>query len=46
MLQLGCRFTQNLTISNGTANAGYAVIHMVISLACLAGYRTFKNKEN
>ena len=32
--------------SNGTANAGYAVIPMVIALACLAGYRTYKNKEN
>ncbi len=32
--------------SNGTENAGYAVIPMVIALACLAGHRTFKNKEN
>ena len=32
--------------SNGTANAGYAVIPMVIALACLAGYRTCNNKEN
>ena len=32
--------------SYGTANAGYAVIPMVIALACLAGYRTYKNKEN
>ena len=31
--------------SNGTANAGYAVIPMVIALACLAAYRTYKNKE-
>lgn len=31
--------------SNGTANAGYAVIPMVIALACLAGYRAYKNKE-
>ena len=30
--------------SNGTANAGYAVIPMVIALACLAGYRAQKNK--
>ena len=32
--------------SNGTANAGYAVVPMVITLACLAGYRAYKNKEN
>ena len=32
--------------SNGTANAGYAIIPMVIALACVAGYRTYKNKEN
>ena len=31
--------------SNGTANAGYAVIPMVIALACIAGYRTYKSKE-
>ena len=31
--------------SNGTANAGYAVIPMVIALACLAGYRAYKSKE-
>lgn len=31
--------------SNGTANAGYAVIPMVIALACLADYRAYKNKE-
>lgn len=31
--------------SNGTANAGYAVIPMVIVLACLASYRTYKDKE-
>ena len=31
--------------SNETANAGYAVIPMVIALACLAGYRTYKNKK-
>lgn len=31
--------------SNGTANAGYAVIPMVIALACLSGYRAYKNKE-
>ena len=31
--------------SNGTANAGYAVIPMVIALACLASYRTYKDKE-
>lgn len=32
--------------SNGTANAGYAVIPMAIALACLVGYRICKNKEN
>ena len=32
--------------SNRTANAGYAVVPMVITLACLAGYRVYKNKEN
>ena len=31
--------------SNGTANAGYAVIPMVIALACLASYRTYKDKD-
>ena len=31
--------------SNGMANAGYVVIPMVIALACLAGYRAYKNKE-
>nr|WP_317326221.1 hypothetical protein [uncultured Flavonifractor sp.] len=31
--------------SNGTANAGHAVIPMVIALACLAGYRTCTNKK-
>ncbi len=30
--------------SNGTANAGYAVIPLVIALACLSGYRAYKNK--
>ena len=30
--------------SSGTANAGYAVIPMAITLACLAGYRACKNK--
>lgn len=30
--------------SNGTANAGYAVIPMVIALASLAGYRGCKKK--
>lgn len=32
--------------SNGTANAGYSVIPLVISSACLSGYRTLKNKDN
>ena len=30
--------------SNGTMNAGYAIIPMVIALACLGGYRAYKNK--
>lgn len=30
--------------TDGQANAGYAVIPLVIALACIAGYRTFKNK--
>lgn len=32
--------------SHGTANAGYAVVPMVIGLACLSGYRTYKNRED
>lgn len=28
--------------NHGTVNAGYAVIPMVLALACLAGYRTLK----
>ena len=32
-------------MSDGTANAGYAVIPMVIGLTCLAGHRTYKNKK-
>jgi len=32
--------------SNGTANAGYAVIPMVIALACLAGNRAHKVKRS
>ena len=31
--------------SNEKANAGYAVIPMVIALACLASYRSYKDKE-
>ena len=31
--------------NKGTANAGYAVIPMVIGLACLAGYRAYKSKN-
>ena len=30
--------------SNGTANAGYAVVPLVIALACLAGHRAYKKK--
>ena len=29
--------------SHGTANAGYAVVPMVMGLACSSGYRTYKN---
>ncbi|MBR3917917.1 MAG: hypothetical protein IKJ59_04185 [Clostridia bacterium] len=31
--------------NKGTANAGYAVIPMVIGLACLAGYSAYKSKK-
>jgi len=31
--------------SNETASAGYAVIPMVIALACLAGYRAYTRKK-
>ena len=31
--------------SDGTYNAGYAVVPMGIALACLAGYRAYKGKE-
>lgn len=31
--------------NNGNVNAGYAVIPMVIALACSAGYKAYKNKE-
>lgn len=31
--------------SNGTANAGYAVIPMVIGLSCLTGHTAYKKKE-
>ena len=31
--------------SNGAANAGYAVIPMVMALACLAGYKGYTNKR-
>ena len=30
--------------SNGTANAGYAVVPLAIALACLAGYKAYKKK--
>ena len=33
-------------ISNGTANAGYAVIPLVIGVSCLTGHIAYKNKEN
>lgn len=32
--------------SHGTANAGYAVVPMVIGLACSSGYRTYRNKDD
>lgn len=31
--------------SNGAANAGYAVIPMVMALACLAGHKVYTNKR-
>lgn len=31
--------------SNGVANAGYAVIPMVMALACFAGYKVYTNKR-
>lgn len=31
--------------SNGTVNAGYAVIPMIITVACLSGYRRYRSKE-
>ena len=31
--------------SNGTANAGYAVIPMVIGLSCLAGHIAYTNEK-
>jgi len=34
-----------LCSSNGAANAGYAVIPMVMALACLAGYKVYTNKR-
>lgn len=33
-------------VNNGLANAGYAVIPMMIACAFLAGYRVCKNKED
>lgn len=30
--------------TDGQANAGYAVIPLVIALTCISGYRAFKNK--
>lgn len=32
-------------MSGGTANAGCAVVPLVIALACLAGYRAYPNKK-
>ena len=32
--------------SNGTMNAGYAVIPMIFSLVCFNGYKVYKNKES
>ena len=31
--------------SNGTANAGYAVVPMVIALACFSWYRSYKKNN-
>ena len=31
--------------NKGTANAGYAIIPMIIGIACLAGYRAYKSKN-
>lgn len=31
--------------SNGAANAGYAVIPMMMTLACLSGYKVYTNKR-
>lgn len=31
--------------SNGTANAGYAVVPMVMGLACMSGYRSCKKEK-
>lgn len=33
-------------INKGTVNAGYAVVPMVMALACSNSYKAFKNKEN
>ena len=32
-------------INKGTVNAGYAVVPMVIALACSSSYKSFKNNE-
>lgn len=32
--------------SNGTANAGYAVVPMVIALACFSLYRSYKKNND
>lgn len=32
--------------SHGTASTGYAVVPMVIGLASLSGYRTYKNRAD
>ena len=31
--------------SNGTANAGYAVIPMLIGISCLTGHNAYTNKK-
>ncbi len=31
--------------SNGTANAGYAVVPLLFDIVCIGGYKAYKNKE-
>lgn len=33
-------------INHGTVNAGYAVVPMVMALACSGGYKTLKTKDS